>query len=61
MRENPDDLLAPSDAARVLGISVDQVRQLSDKGTLPTLKTVGGRRLFKRADVVRILEARRAA
>lgn len=50
-KNDPNDLLAPGDAAKVLGLSTDQVRVLSDDGTLPTLRTIGGRRLFKRQDV----------
>jgi len=48
---DPNDLLTPSDAARVLGLSADSVRVLSDNGRLPAMRTVGGRRLFRRADV----------
>jgi excisionase family DNA binding protein len=56
MNNNPDpnDLLTPSDAARVLGLSADSVRVLSDNGRLPGMRTVGGRRLFRRADVDRL-------
>jgi excisionase family DNA binding protein len=48
---NPDDLMTPSDAARVLGLSADSVRVLGDTGRLPALRTVSGRRLFRRGDV----------
>jgi excisionase family DNA binding protein len=51
---NPDDLMTPSDAARVLGLSADSVRVLSDSGRLPAMRTVSGRRLFRRADVDRL-------
>jgi len=51
---NPDDLLTPSDAARVLGLSADSVRVLSDNGRLPSMRTVSGRRLFRRSDVDRL-------
>jgi excisionase family DNA binding protein len=61
MPANPDDLMSPSDAARVLGISVDQVRQLSDQGRLATLRTVGGRRLFRRSDVDQLAAKRSRA
>ena len=46
MQLDPNDLLTPSDAARVLGLSADSVRVLSDNGRLPAMRTVGGRRLF---------------
>jgi len=48
---NRDDLMCPSDVARVLGISADTVRILGDEGKLPCFRTVGGRRLFRRGDV----------
>ncbi len=51
---DPNDLLTPSDAARVLGLSADSVRVLSDNGRLPAMRTVSGRRLFRRGDVDRL-------
>ena len=54
MNQHPDDLLTPSDAARVLGLSADSVRVLSDNGRLPSMRTVSGRRLFRRSDVDRL-------
>ena len=54
MNHHPDDLLTPSDAARVLGLSADSVRVLSDNGRLPSMRTVSGRRLFRRSDVDRL-------
>ena len=48
---DPNDLLTPSDAARVLGLSADSVRVLSDSGRLPAMRTISGRRLFRRMDV----------
>ncbi len=61
MGENPDDLLTPSEAARLLRLSVDMVRALADRDppTLPAQRTTTGRRLFRRADVEE-LRARRA-
>jgi excisionase family DNA binding protein len=58
---DPNDLLTPSDAARVLGLSPDSVRVLSDSGRLPALRTVSGRRLFRRGDVDRLASDRAAA
>lgn len=55
---DPNDLLTPSDAARVLGLSPDSVRVLSDSGRLPAMRTVSGRRLFRRGDVDRLAAAR---
>ena len=46
-----DDLMTASDAGRILGVSVDMVRVLAKNGELPFQSTVGGVRLFRRADV----------
>jgi excisionase family DNA binding protein len=56
---DPEELLTPSEAAHILSLSSDTVRVLSDKGLLPTLRTMSGRRLFRRADVERLAEDRR--
>ena len=50
--------MTPSDAAHVLAVSADTVRALSDNGRLPTLRTVGGRRLFRRGDVEQLAVTR---
>ena len=55
---DPNDLMTPSDAARVLGLSADSVRVLSDSGRLPALRTISGRRLFRRGDVDRLAAER---
>jgi excisionase family DNA binding protein len=58
---DPNDLMTPSDAARVLGLSADSVRVLSDSGRLPAMRTVSGRRLFRRSDVDRLAAERAQA
>lgn len=50
--------MTPSEAARLLGVSADSVRVLSDNGKLPTLRTVSGRRLFWRGDVEKLAAER---
>lgn len=60
-KPHPDDLMQPSDAARLAGVSADAIRINADKGSLPSLRTVNGRRLFRRADVERFAAQRRAA
>lgn len=56
----PDDILmTPSEAATMLGVSADSVRNYSDDGMLPTLRTVTGRRLFRKSDVKKLRELRR--
>jgi DNA-binding transcriptional MerR regulator len=49
--EERDQLLTASDAARILGLSRDMVRILSNKGLLPSLRAANGYHLFKRGDV----------
>jgi excisionase family DNA binding protein len=51
-------LLTPADVARIMGLTPDAVRALNNKGRLPALKTLGGRRLFRRADVEKLLSER---
>jgi DNA-binding transcriptional MerR regulator len=51
---DPNDLFTPTDAARVLGLSVSSVRAVSNSGLLPSLRTVNGYRLFRRRDVERL-------
>ena len=58
---DPNDLMTPSDAARILGLSADSVRVLGDSGRLPALRTVSGRRLFKRGDVEHLAAERARA
>ena len=61
MRQAPDDLLSPSDAAKLLGLTPAGVVAISARGQLQALRTVGGRRLFLRQDVELLLAARRDA
>jgi excisionase family DNA binding protein len=46
-----ENYLTVSDAARVLGRSSEAVRQYERVGKLAAIRTVGGVRLFKQADV----------
>jgi len=56
--QDPNDLMTPSDAARILGLSADSVRVLCDNGRLPGMRTISGRRLFRRGDVDRLAAER---
>lgn len=51
-------LLTPLDASRVLGVGADTVRFYANKGMLPVMKTMGGRRLFRRSDVDKLAAER---
>jgi excisionase family DNA binding protein len=57
----PDDLMMAADAGKILRVSVDMVRLLARDGRLPFTSTVGGVRLFRRADVEALERERRAA
>jgi len=46
-----DEWLSLSDAAKVLGVHPSTVRLWSDKGILPTHKTQGGHRRYKRGEI----------
>ncbi|MBI3162114.1 MAG: helix-turn-helix domain-containing protein [Chloroflexi bacterium] len=47
-----DEWLSLSDAAKVLGVHPGTVRLWSDKGILPTHKTQGGHRRYRRSEIV---------
>jgi excisionase family DNA binding protein len=47
-----DEWLSLSDAARVLGVHPSTIRLWSDKGALPTHKTQGGHRRYKRSEIL---------
>jgi excisionase family DNA binding protein len=49
--DHSDELITPSEAARVLGVSADTVRAWSDAGQLRCLRTRAGHRLYRLADV----------
>lgn len=54
------DLLAIGEAARLLGVSATRMRQLTDAGRLSAMR-VGGRRVYRRADVERLKRQREKA
>lgn len=47
-----DEWLSLRDAARMLGVHPSTVRLWSDKGALPTHKTQGGHRRYKRSEIL---------
>jgi len=55
----PDDWLNLSDAAALLGVHPSTLRAWSDRGDIPTHRTPGKHRRFRRADVESWLESRR--
>lgn len=56
-----DTLLSIGEAAKILGISPQQVRNLTADGKLSEAMRVGGRRVYKRADVERLKRQREKA
>ena len=46
-----DEWLSLSDAAKLLGVHPSTVRLWSDKGSLPTHKTQGGHRRYRRSEI----------
>jgi excisionase family DNA binding protein len=57
---DPTQLLSPADAAKILGVTPAAVIAIARRGSLPFLRTVGGRRLFVRSDVERLARERQA-
>ena len=47
----PSAVLTKADAAKILGITPAAVALLSNRGELPSIRTVGGVRLFNAGDV----------
>ena len=47
-------LLTPAEAARVLGLHAERLRQLHRKGRIRALVTSSGRRLFLYADIEKL-------
>lgn len=60
MKNLTDDLdfLTPAEVARLAGVTPQCVRVWADSGRLPVLRTSGGLRLFRRADVTHHLANR---
>lgn len=48
-------LMTISQAADALGTSVTNARSWADNGTLPSIRTAGGHRRFRRSDVDALL------
>ena len=60
MDANASETIGTAQAARLLGLSEQRVRQLADAGELPSMRTPLGR-LFDRGDVEALAEAREQA
>ncbi len=53
-RRDPDELLSPADAAKLLNLSPDGVQAITDRGDLAFLRTPGGRFRYRRGDIERV-------
>jgi excisionase family DNA binding protein len=51
-----DDYVSIGEAARIWGVSVETARRHADRGIVPTIRTPGGQRRFRRSDVERVLD-----
>lgn len=49
---DPDELLRPGDAARLLGCSTHTLANWSDSGKLRAIRLLGGDRRYRRADII---------
>lgn len=56
-----DEWLSLSDAAEVLGVHPSTVRLWSDKGVLPTHKTQGGHRRYRRSEITLWAESNKSS
>ncbi len=57
-RRDPDELLSPADAAKLLNLSLDGVQAITDRGALAFLRTPGGRFRYRRGDIERVAAKR---
>ena len=55
--QSPDDLMGITEAARVLGITADTLRDWSRQGRITTYRTHGGHRRFRVGDLVALRDA----
>jgi excisionase family DNA binding protein len=56
----PDDWLNLSEVSKILGVHPSTVRSWSDRGNLPTHRTQGGHRRFRRSEVELWLQSQRS-
>lgn len=51
MDKQPSDLMTPAEVARVFKVDPKTVTRWAKTGKLPSLRTVGGHRRFRRSDI----------
>lgn len=57
MPESPEDLLLPAEVAAMLRVDPRTVTRWAKKGKLPSIRTLGGHRRYRRSDLDAALEA----
>jgi excisionase family DNA binding protein len=57
MPDPTDELLTPAQASAVLGVTVQTLRRYDREGRLPSTRTPGGQRRFRRSDLAALLPA----
>lgn len=48
---SPEDLLPIGEAAKALGVTVQTIRRWESTGKISAVRTLGGQRRFRRADI----------
>lgn len=59
MSESSEDLIGVSEAARVLGITAETLREWADSRKVTTYRTAGGHRRFRRGDLIAFRDRKR--
>ena len=54
-RFNPEQLLSPGEVAKAFRVDPKTVSRWAQAGKIPSLRTVGGHRRFRRADIEALL------
>ena len=57
---DPEDLITPYEAGRLLALQITSVRLLAENGRVRCTRTLGGHRRYFRSDIHRELERRAA-
>ena len=53
-----EELLTTGDAARLIGLSPESIRRLSNEGKLTAIRTRTGQRLFRKSDLEALVRKR---
>ena len=53
-----DELMTPSEVARVFRVDAKTVSRWAQEGKLPYIRTLGGHRRYPREEVMRLLDGR---